>query len=77
MRCTHCGDALRRDGLVLVAETDDSTACPDAPMRRCGHCSGDGCGSCEGYGGIYGRPVAQPERPTSEQYNSRTDGGAR
>ena len=54
MICTHCGEPLRREGLQLVAVVDDLAACPDAPMRPC-QCRGTGCGSCEGYGEVYGR----------------------
>jgi hypothetical protein len=53
--CAHCQHAVRRDGLQLVSNVDDLIACPEAPMETCSHCSGKGCGSCEGYGEVYGR----------------------
>lgn len=56
--CHYCRQTLRREGPVLVSHEDDSPRCPDAPLIRCSYCQGAGCGSCEGYGEIYGPHVA-------------------
>lgn len=55
MICRHCQDSVRIQGLQVVADSDDTVSCHAAPLVTCPHCRGEGCGSCEHYGEVYGR----------------------
>jgi hypothetical protein len=75
--CRYCREAVRRDGLQWIANSDDSVGCPDAPMDTCSRCAGKGCNACEQWGVVYSRHIvretAKPAAGTAMVQHTRTE----